>query len=52
MNLPVVLAWLRSRARFDERGVFNQSLLVTIVLVLVAIALVFWLVTSFHVSKK
>lgn len=52
MNLPVLVAWLRARSRFDERGALNQGLLVTVVLILVAIALVFWLVTSFHVSKK
>lgn len=40
------------RARYDERGLLDQGILVAVLIVLAIIALLLWLVTSFDVTKK
>lgn len=52
MTFRTLIAWLRARTRYDERGVLNQGALVTVLVLLAIVALLFWLATSFHVSKK
>jgi len=51
-NPMILVAWLRARTRFDQRGVASQGLLVTVLVVLAIVALAFWLITSFGVHKK
>lgn len=50
--LPPLIAWARARTRFDTRGMVAQGVLVTALIVLAIIALLLWIVTGYHVSRK
>jgi hypothetical protein len=52
MTITTLLAWLRAKVRYDERGVLGRDALVTLAVVLVIIVAVAWLILNVGVHKK